>query len=59
VLAWAREAEARKSSVAELAWPPDRGVRVEWADMVWMVFREFVCLGADGLELTVAVIGYD
>ena len=59
MLAWAAEAEAGGGIVAELIVPADRDARVDWAEMVWIVFREYICFTADGGEFSVAVIGYD
>jgi hypothetical protein len=58
LLAWASEVERRWDIVAELI-PPPNARRLDWADMVWWVFREFVSVANDGSVMSVAVIGYD
>jgi hypothetical protein len=58
IVAWASEVERRGDVVVELV-PPLPGARLQWANMVWCVFREFVCVANDGSTLSVAVIGYD
>ncbi len=59
IWAWAEDVESRGDRAFELAAPLDVGVRVEFADMVWFVFREYVAVAANGREFSIAVIGYD
>jgi hypothetical protein len=58
-LTWAAEVEAAKGAMAELLAPADPRARLDWANMVWVVFHEFVWIRENGDELAVAVVGYD
>ena len=55
---WVDRVKVRGDSAFVLQTPNAPDSRVDWA-FVWVVYHEFICLNAEGDELTVAVIGYD
>ena len=58
VEAWLAEVEARGPSVLELR-APEGTTSSAAAGFVWFLYREFVCVSADGTQLTTAILAYD
>mgnify|MGYP001769662233 CR=1 FL=1 len=59
VNAWVEAVEAHGDDIFALDVPHHSGVRVEWWDCVWFVYREFAVVSPDRGELAIGVLGYD